>query len=474
MGPTEETTKSNLPSGTRDLQQNLAAQGNELITQLLGEATKADTAATEATKAAGVPMYGGHVAPQAAMLPGGGVQHQQLPFNTNPVVGHRQAMQRGIVNATTGVANLVSAVSQQVEQKQTQRLAVNMERLMNATNSMDQAKQVLGQDPNNTMAQDQMKRSQAIMDEILSDDKVRKSIQKAYNISFTDPSKNNTPEHAALKQATDSFSQQFQRQLPQQMAPNQQAIDQAKLAQAQAAAVHKTIDAIIPSIQRAQASVTSAEIRTEGDQAKQTQKEAWTWDSDRQKAKENRATRESVARIAGGYHIEGIEKAQEAETDRLYDKLDAAAGKGGKLSDIKTKDLLSSIKAFDNHEAQGSKIIDGFIAARNHMQADSKKYSSDDVDAMNHKIYAAQQALEAEQNTRKELLNELHQRNVDAGTSGQPSAQSTGSTATGASKPTSQSSNTSTSPSASEKGTVPSAATPANLGNVLANINAPG
>lgn len=469
MGPIEDTS-SNLPSSTSQSQRNTAAEGNELITQLLGEATKADTAATAATKAAGVPIYGGHIAPQAAMLPGGGQQHPQLPFNTNPVIGHRQAMQRGIVNATTGVANLVSAVSQQVEQKQTQRLAVNMERLMNATNSMDQAKQVLQQNPDDLNAQDQMKRSQAIMDEILSDDKVRKSIQKAYNINFTDPSKNNTKEHAALKQATESFSQQFQKQLPQQMAPNQQAIEQAKLAQAQAAAVHKTIDAIIPAIQRREGQVESAGIKAESAEKLLTKKESWTWDSDRKKAQEARATRESVARIAGGYHIAGIEKAQSAETDRLYDKLDAAAGKDGKLSGVKTKDLLSIVRAFDQHEAQGTHIIDGFIAARNAMQKDPKKYSQDDVDTMNHKIYAAQQALEAEQNTRQNLLEELGQRSVNAGTSEQPTAKPTGSTHTGASKPTSKPSNTPATPSVP----TPSAATPADLGGILANINAPG
>lgn len=462
--------QSNLPTTSSQSQQMTATQGNELITQLLGQATAADTAATAATKAAGVPQYGGHIAPQAAMLPGGGVQHQQLAMDTNPVVGHRQAMQRGIANATRGVANLVSAVSQQVEQKQTQRLAVNMERLMNATQSADQAKQILDQNPNDPAAKDQAKRASAIMDEILSDDKVRKSIQKAYNINFTDPSKNNTKEHAALKQATDSFAQQFQRQLPTQMAPNQQAIEQAKLAQAQAAAVHKTIDAIIPAIQRREGQVEAAEVRGETQEKLQTQKEDWTWRNDRQKASEALNKSTSVARIMGGYHIEGIEKAQAAETDRLYDKLDAAAGKDGKLSGVKTKDLLSIVREFDQHEANGTKIIDGFIAARNHMQADPKKYSQDDVDAMNHKIYAAQQALEAEQNTRQNLLEELGQRSVNAGES--TPKPTTGSTpTTGASQSTSKPSNTPATPSVP---TGPSAATPANLGGILADINAPG
>ena len=184
-------------------------------------------------------------------------------MDTNPVVGHHQAMMRGVANATRGVANLVSAVSTQVEQKQTQRLAVNMERLMTATQSIDQAKQVLEQDPNNKDAQDQLKKSGAIMDEVLSDDKTRKSIQKAYNINFTDPSKNNTKEHAALKMATDNYKEQFQKQLPQQMAPNQAAIAQAKVAAEQAKATHKTIDAIIPAMMRAQSQQYAADVRAE-------------------------------------------------------------------------------------------------------------------------------------------------------------------------------------------------------------------
>jgi hypothetical protein len=234
--------------GTQPEQQATAAQGTDIISSLIGQAREADKAAAQATRLANIPVAGGHTGPGTPHLPGSPTDATRYQIDTNPVVGHHNATMKGAVDVAKGVANLLGQVDQAKNAKTTQRLAVNIEGLMNATASMDQAKQVLAQDPNNAAAKTQLQKAQARADEILSDDKVRKDITKAYNINFTDPSKNNTPQHAALKQATDSYSKQFQDQLPTQMQPNQAAINNAQAAQIAAKATHDMVDKIVPSI----------------------------------------------------------------------------------------------------------------------------------------------------------------------------------------------------------------------------------
>ena len=412
MAIMDRQEESSLPSTSSQAQQTTAAQGTDVISELMKQASDADIAARQATAAANVPISGGHMMPQNVMLPGGGVQHQQLAMDTNPVVGHRQAMQRGIANATRGVANLVSAVSQQVEQKQTQRLAVNMERLMSATQSMDQAKQVLAQNPNDPIAQEQMKRSGAIMDEILSDDKVRKSIQKAYNINFTDPSKNNTKEHAALKQATDSFAQQFQKQLPTQMAPNQAAIEQAKLAQAQAAATHKTIDAIIPAIIRGQSAQAVEQTRAQTAAQIQQSKETSAMELLRQRDKDAQKRAMDVVNASGHYHLKGIAKAVEAMNSRFNKNLEERQREHGTLGGTALKDLTAQVKEFDAEENRYSVTQKGLIKARNNMQADPKKYDAKALATQNALISMAESHITYVQEMRKMYQAEIDRREM--------------------------------------------------------------
>lgn len=260
---------SPVPSASQG-QQNTAASGVDIISQLITAAKGADERAAKTAQAATVPISGGHIAPQQVNPPGAGHSYQQFQRDERPVTGKHQATMQGIANLNKSVANVVGQVTQMQDQKKTAALSTNIEQLMNAVSSSDQAKQVLAQDPNNSAAQEQLRKAESIQNEILGDDKNRKAISKAYNINFTDPSKNNTPEHAALKQATDSYTKQFQDKIPGQMAPNQQAIAAAQTAAAEAKATHDLVDKLAPAIIRAQASQNVADTRA------QAQKDATT------------------------------------------------------------------------------------------------------------------------------------------------------------------------------------------------------
>lgn len=256
--------QSTVPGSSSDnsgSQQNTAATGVDIISQLITSAKAADEHAAKTAQAATIPITGPHTAPQSVNLPGAGHSYKEFQLDTSPVTGRHQANMQGIANLSKSVANVIGEVTQAHDQKKTQALATNIEQLMNAVSSSDQAKQILTQDPNNQAAKDQLQKATNIQNEILGDDKNRKAIEKAYNINFTDPSKNNTPEHAALKQATDSYAKQFQSKLPTQMAPNQQAIARAQTAAAEAKATHDLVDKLAPAIVAAQSRENVADTR---------------------------------------------------------------------------------------------------------------------------------------------------------------------------------------------------------------------
>jgi hypothetical protein len=307
-------------------QQSTAAGAVDIVSQLVTAATAADQKAAAATRAASIPIAGGHQQPTAVNLPGAGRTYAQQPLDTSQVHGRHQATMQGLANLSKSVANVVGQVQQQRDAKKTQELSVNIEHLMGAVNSEDQAKQVLAQDPNNQAAKDQLAKAQAIQGEVLNDDKNRKAIAKAFNINFVDPSKNNTPEHAAMKQATDSYAKQFQDKLPSNMAPNQQAIAAAQSATAEAKATHDLVDKLAPAIVRAQ-SVTDAATTKATSEANTAQK--------RYDGLVYTANQHYMAAIQGAnIHVKGMLEAVRMRDDTLLSttqaKIDALNGVNGK------------------------------------------------------------------------------------------------------------------------------------------------
>lgn len=366
-----------VPLNSSGQQQATAATGVDVISGLMKAEADANARAQAATQAATVPVSGGHILPQGIITPGAGHIYSQLPLDNSPVVGHKQAMQQGIANLSKSVANVVGQVQQAVDQKKTQALAVNIEHVMNAQKSIDQAKQILAQDPNNQAAKDQLQKSTGIMNEVLSDDKNRKAIAKAFNINFTDPSKNNTPEHAALKQAQDSYAQQFQDKLPQEMVPNQQAIATAQAAQAEAKATSEIVGKIGPAILAAQSRENVANTAAA---SRQTVAETAA------KAKMDVALVAAKAKlqsaIAGAnIHVAGMLKAVDMRDKTLLEvaqkRIDAVTGKTGG-----TKEQQALQKSFD----EITKTLSTYQQNINLLEQNRKNANPQQVDSYNKQI----------------------------------------------------------------------------------------
>lgn len=246
---TQQNQSSETQAGTiqtgADLLNNMTQQRLSKLyatqDQLNQQIQQASSAAATPVPSSGVP---------AVKVPG---QHQwqNAPLNTTPAAGHRASVQKGIGNLITGVANVVGAYETKKQNEKNKALSIDIERILEAQAGINSAQEILKQDPQNKDANDTKAKNQDIINSLLGDDKKRKQIGKAFDINFTDPSQNNTPEHAALKTATKSYAEQLQTKLPQQMAPNKAAQEKLGLLQKQqeliteqikAASADKTVD----------------------------------------------------------------------------------------------------------------------------------------------------------------------------------------------------------------------------------------
>jgi hypothetical protein len=125
--------------------------------------------------------------------------------------------------------------------------------------------------------------NQALQKQMLGDDKFRKVLEKGMNISLTDPSKNKTPDHQSFMQGMLHFKKQqqaqqpqdpsamlqrFGQQMPTQLAPNQQAIQQLQMKQqldAANAAMAKDKLGYAKSMLETEGKLDVAKIRTYGE-----------------------------------------------------------------------------------------------------------------------------------------------------------------------------------------------------------------
>jgi hypothetical protein len=391
-------------------QQSTAAQSVDLISQLVTSARQANEKAAADMRAATIPISGGHQQPSAIVQPGAGHVNRQYQLDNRPVVGKHNANMQGLANLTKSVANVVGDVQQAHDQKKTQQLSVNIEHLMGAINSQDQAKQILAQDPNNAAAKSQLEQANKIADEVLSDDKNRKAISKAFNINFTDPSKNNTPEHAALKQATESYAKQFADKLPTTMAPNQQAIAQAQASQAEAKATNAIVEKLAPAIVAAQSRENVAD--TAAKQRAQTAIDKSKADYDR--AVKTAQIRADAAVKGAGIHAGAIVKAASIHAQSLLDvaqkKIDALSGVDGKSP----KAQQEAQKALDSI----TKTLTGYQQNINLLEQNREKANPQQVEKYNEQIqfYEAQgQVLQLKQ---ADLANKLSQAGMTPVTGG--------------------------------------------------------
>ena len=192
----------------------------------------------EATRQASIPISGGHQAQMPLSLMPQNNQAPYAPLDHRQVVGKHNAKMQGIGNAITGTTNLIAAFKTAEDNKKSKEVASSVQTLMTAQQAMDQAKQVMTQaqqtlqtDPNNAAAKEALEHNTTVANGIL-DGPHGKAIMKGFDVNYTDPSQNKTPEHGMVQKAIALFKQKqqgssgganlenFQKATPTTLAPN--------------------------------------------------------------------------------------------------------------------------------------------------------------------------------------------------------------------------------------------------------------
>lgn len=241
-----------LPQAQSQQQQQTAASGIDVLNSLIKQRNTLSEDVSGLSKVAAVPIAGPGAGTSPALAIGQVPAFQATPFINKQTVGAKSTKDQGIANTMISVANVVGQYEEKANKEKQRVLAVDIERIMQAQDGMNQAKQALQLDPNNADAKAAYQKNSGIVDAMLSDPKRRKSISKAMDISFTDPSQNNSPEHGAMQEAAKSFSQQLMDKTPTQMQPNVQAQQQLALKMAQQKSVDDMIGKIAPTLVREQ------------------------------------------------------------------------------------------------------------------------------------------------------------------------------------------------------------------------------
>ena len=174
--------------------------------------------------AATTPIPGAHTGqvPSSFMTPiGPAAQGNMIP--TQGVVGKGYGKAVGIGNAIIGATNALSSVVTAEAQHKQNQVRDAATKVITAQQGIDEAKQqhdaalenlknATPGSPEAQQYQDQVTKFQGVLDQntkarddVFADPKVRKSLAKGFDISYVDPSANNTEEHkavqAAMKQA---------------------------------------------------------------------------------------------------------------------------------------------------------------------------------------------------------------------------------------------------------------------------------
>jgi hypothetical protein len=214
----------------------------------------------EITKAL-TPIAGGHSMEMPANLTRELPPASRTPQNHDEVVGAGNARARGIGNAITGTMDAIgSFIRAKGQQKQTAD-ATKVHQLIESQQAIDQAQTVLKQDLNNADAKAILEHNTNVRNGLFEDKKFLKTVEKGFQISFTDPSANKTPEHAAVQQGikltkeqqaaeakknSSAYGEQFASKMPQQLAPNIMAQQRLQYATQLQQQYQKLVQAILP------------------------------------------------------------------------------------------------------------------------------------------------------------------------------------------------------------------------------------
>src|SRR5271157_3120440 len=132
---------------------------------------------------------------------------QPTPGGSYQTTGERKRAEKKAL--FDGVAGFVKAGSDYLAAKKQRALTMDIGRLMEAQQGMTEAKQILQQDPNNQEAKAALEKNTSIVNDITSDPKKSKQIQKAFNIDLFGGGKNKA-ENQALMTAWQDFHKKQQ------------------------------------------------------------------------------------------------------------------------------------------------------------------------------------------------------------------------------------------------------------------------
>jgi hypothetical protein len=184
-------------------------------------------------RAATTPVPGAHAAQVPSSLTTPVQPHQNQPFMTG-AVGRKQAKLQGIGNAITGATNALGTVVAKEAQIKQNNIKDAATKVIMAQQAIDEAKQAhdaalaSGDAAGASQAQEMIQKNTQARDAIFADPKMRKALVKGFDISYTDPTANDSEEHkavmAAMKQAK---TIQEKRQIQQQQQEKQKAAQTA-------------------------------------------------------------------------------------------------------------------------------------------------------------------------------------------------------------------------------------------------------
>lgn len=303
----------------------------------------------ELIHAAVTPVPGAHAAqvPSSLQTPVGPAQQQ--PFDRRPVVGRHNAKMQGIGNAITGVTNGLGAVVTAEAQTKQNTLRDHATKAIMAQQAIDEATQAHEAALANndaaaaSKAQEQILKNKDVLAGVFADPKIRKGLVKGFDISYTDPESNKTPEHDAVKAAMaqaktmqekrqimkaqqekqnaasgQAAAEAFSKQLPQGMTANVQAQQQLATAQAQQKINQETLKDYMQfkaSVYRSDRTVDAASLRQMGSAMLEQQRLATA--QDRVAQQFQNALKMQGIRYSDQLHLIGARAAEARKTAQL-------------------------------------------------------------------------------------------------------------------------------------------------------------
>lgn len=127
---------------------------------------------------------------------------QMVPTNNQPMTNQATSVRQARTQNSFGqLANMIGQASNRFVQQKQDNLKEDLKTVMQSKQNIANAQSILQQDPNNELAKQVLARNKQQLEGILNDPKKTKALQKAFEVSFTDPSKNKKPEVQAMQQA---------------------------------------------------------------------------------------------------------------------------------------------------------------------------------------------------------------------------------------------------------------------------------